>query len=114
MRYMVFGEGKAVLGGRLPKDMMAALEASSPNVHMDAGAMSGSLKAVEETANDALDNADKQRFGGQMRSRESRSGLPQGAGKALDKATAQKFYDAAGKDPAKARALAGKNGWKVE
>jgi hypothetical protein len=40
--------------------------------------------------------------------------LPQGAGKMIDKATAQKFYDAAGRDPKKAQALAEQNGWRVQ
>jgi len=39
--------------------------------------------------------------------------LPQGGGKVLDKATAQQFYQAAGNDPDKARALAAKNGWQI-
>jgi hypothetical protein len=40
--------------------------------------------------------------------------LPDGAGKTIDKATALKFYEAAGKDPAKAQALAEQNHWKVQ
>lgn len=40
--------------------------------------------------------------------------LPNGGGKAIDKATAQQFYEAAGHDPDKARKLAVQNGWKVQ
>jgi uncharacterized membrane protein len=40
--------------------------------------------------------------------------LPQGGGKLIDKATVQQFYQAAGNDPVKARALAVQNGWKVQ
>lgn len=40
--------------------------------------------------------------------------LPKGGGKVIDSATAQKFYDAAGRDPAKARQLAQQNGWKTQ
>lgn len=40
--------------------------------------------------------------------------LPQGSGKVIDKATAQQFYEAAGRDSAKARQLAIQNGWKVQ
>jgi hypothetical protein len=40
--------------------------------------------------------------------------LPQGGGKVIDQATAQQFYKAAGNDPAAARALAQRNGWKVQ
>jgi hypothetical protein len=39
--------------------------------------------------------------------------LPQGGGKVIDKDTAMQFYQAAGNDPAKARALAIQNGWQV-
>jgi hypothetical protein len=39
--------------------------------------------------------------------------LPAGNGKAIDKATAQKFYDAAGGDPARARKMATDKGWVV-
>jgi hypothetical protein len=39
--------------------------------------------------------------------------LPKGNGKAIDKATAQQFYQAAGNDPDKARQLAIQNGWQV-
>jgi hypothetical protein len=42
------------------------------------------------------------------------STLPKGSGGSLDRATAQKFYDAAGGDPTKARQLAKDNNWKVE
>lgn len=40
--------------------------------------------------------------------------LPQGAGKVIDKATAQQFYEAAGRDPDKARKMATDSGWKVQ
>jgi len=42
------------------------------------------------------------------------SGLPDGGGKVIDRATAQKFYEAAGRDPDKARDLAKANHWKVQ
>ena len=44
----------------------------------------------------------------------SSGGLPQGAGKMIDKATALQFYKAAGNDPVKAQKLATDNGWKVQ
>jgi hypothetical protein len=37
--------------------------------------------------------------------------LPEGGGKALDRATAMQFYEAAGKDPVKARELAAQHHW---
>jgi hypothetical protein len=42
------------------------------------------------------------------------SSLPKGNGQLIDKATAAKFYEAAGKDPAKARQMATDAGWKVQ
>jgi hypothetical protein len=39
--------------------------------------------------------------------------LPKGNGKSIDQATAQSFYDAAGRDPQKAQKLAEANGWIV-
>jgi len=44
----------------------------------------------------------------------SHASLPNGGGKLIDKATAEKFYEAAGRDRAKAEALAIQNGWKVQ
>jgi hypothetical protein len=44
----------------------------------------------------------------------SGAALPDGGGKVIDKATALKFYEAAGKDPEKARQLAIQNHWKAE
>ena len=40
--------------------------------------------------------------------------LPNGGGKPIDKATAKKFYDAAGGDPAKTRALIKQNNWTLQ
>ena len=40
--------------------------------------------------------------------------LPKGNGAVIDKATAQKFYEAADRDPKKAQQLAETNGWKVQ
>jgi hypothetical protein len=42
------------------------------------------------------------------------SGLTEGKGKVLDRVAAQQFYEAAGRDPAKARALAIQHNWKVQ
>lgn len=75
MRYFVFQEGKAVLGGRLPQQLMKELEASSANVKMDPDMLKGALNGAEGNAHSVMDNADKQRFGGKMRTREMR-GLP--------------------------------------
>lgn len=72
MRYLVFSEGKAVLGGRMPQELMHQLESSSPNVRMTPNMLAGALSGVTENARSVMDNADKQRFGGQMRSRELR------------------------------------------
>lgn len=50
---------------------------------------------------------------GQPRRNGTAATLPQGSGKAIDKATAMQFYQAAGNDPNKARQLAIQNGWQV-
>ncbi len=67
MRYFVFQEGKAVLGGRLPQNLMKALEESSPNVKMDPRMLAGALAGAEGNAQSVLENADKERFGGKAR-----------------------------------------------
>ncbi len=72
MRYFVFQEGKAVLGGRLPQKLMDALESSSANVHMDAPTLAGAIQGAKDNALSVMDNSDKQRFGGKMRPREQR------------------------------------------
>jgi hypothetical protein len=46
--------------------------------------------------------------------RQAGAPLPAGGGRVMDKATAQKFYDAARGDPAKARALAAQYNWKLQ
>lgn len=76
MRYMVFGEGKALMGGRLPQNLMSALESSSPSVKMDGPTLNGAMSGVQDAAMRALDTADQQRFGGKMRSREARGITP--------------------------------------
>lgn len=68
MRYFVFQEGKAVLGGRLPQQLMQQLESSSANPKMDPAMLQGALNGATGSANSVLENVDKQRFGGQARS----------------------------------------------
>lgn len=63
MRYLVFQEGKALLGGRMPEKLMQALESSSPSVKMDANTMQGAMAGVSDAANRNLDQSFKQRFG---------------------------------------------------
>lgn len=76
MRYMVFQEGKALLGGRLPQKLMDELQSSSPNTKMDAGTLRGAMSGVQDGALRALDTADQQRFGGKMRTRDDRGITP--------------------------------------
>ncbi len=99
MRYFVFQEGKAVLGGRLPQQLMKQLESSSARVSMDPNMLVGAVKGAEDNANSVMDNADRERFGGKMRSRESR-----GQGSTVDpklKSYADEFF---GGDVEKAKA----------
>jgi hypothetical protein len=63
MRYLVFQEGKALLGGRMPEKLMQALESSSPSVKMDADTMAGAMAGVSDAANRNLEQSYKQRFG---------------------------------------------------
>lgn len=72
MRYFVFQEGKAVLGGRLPQQLMKQLEESSSSVKMEPAMLEGALSGAVGNARSILDNTDRQRFGGKMRSREQR------------------------------------------
>lgn len=60
----LFGEGKAILGGRLPQQLMDKLQTTSANDHMDPNLMRGAIKATSGVANDVLDTAYQQRFGG--------------------------------------------------
>ena len=75
MRYMVFQEGKALFGARVPQNLMKQLEESSPSVSMDAGTLNGAIAGVKDAAGRALKTADQQRFGGQSRSDEA-LGIP--------------------------------------
>ncbi|HEV8500427.1 MAG TPA: hypothetical protein VGR63_02535 [Casimicrobiaceae bacterium] len=63
MRYLVFQEGKALMGGRMPAQLMTQLEQSSPNVAMDAGTLNGALAGVTDAAGRNLDQTFKQRYG---------------------------------------------------
>jgi hypothetical protein len=63
MRYLVFQEGKALMGGRIPSQLMQQLESSSPNVAMDAGTLNGALAGVSDAANRNMDQTFRQRFG---------------------------------------------------
>ena len=72
MKYFVFQEGKAVLGGRLPQQLMQQLESSSPNVKMDAGTLTGALNGAAGNARGVIDNVERSRFGGQVRSDSAR------------------------------------------
>lgn len=77
MRYLVFQEGKGLMGGRIPQNLMQQLEQSSPNVAMDAGTLNGALAGVTDAANRNLDQTFKQRFGeNAQRQRPSAAQIP--------------------------------------
>jgi hypothetical protein len=76
MRYFVFQEGKTTLGGRLPQQLMRALEQSSASVHMEAPMLNGALDGAVGSSNVVLDNIDKERFGGVARPRVMRGLAP--------------------------------------
>jgi hypothetical protein len=120
MRYLLLTEAKAQMGGRVPQQVLQALEQSSPNVKMDADMLQGAMAGVSDASNRNLDQTYKQRFGenaarpGSAASAAAPAPLPNGGGKLIDKATAKRFYDAAGGDPAKTRALIKQNNWTLQ
>lgn len=83
LRYFVFQEGRSLLSGRLPQNLMEQLEKSSASVHMDPNMFQGALNGANDSALNVLDNADRERFGGQMRSRIDR-GLPTSTAQVAD------------------------------
>lgn len=64
LRYFVFQESKALLGGRLPQQLVEQLKGSSADVHMNEAMFKGALKGAVDTAKTNLDNVDAERFGG--------------------------------------------------
>jgi hypothetical protein len=76
MNYLFFQEGKATLGGRIPEKLMSQLHSTSPRTTMDPNMLAGALAGVAENSRIIMDNADRQRFGGQMRPREMRGITP--------------------------------------
>jgi hypothetical protein len=75
MRMFIFQEGKTFMqGGRVSPSLIEALESSVPNPKMDPDILTGALNAAEGNAQTVLDNVDRERFGGNMRPREMRSG----------------------------------------
>jgi uncharacterized protein YjgD (DUF1641 family) len=77
MRYFVFQEGKAVLGGRLPQKLMEQLEQSSATVKMNPSMLAGALEGARKNAESVMDNAERKRFGGRMRQRSFRNATPE-------------------------------------
>ena len=76
MRYFVFQEGKAILGGRLPQQLMKELESSSANPRMDTAMLEGAIRGAVDNAQSVMENVDKQRFGGKARSATVRGAVP--------------------------------------
>jgi len=67
LTYLYLGEGKQMFGGRPPEQLMSKLEATSPKVAEIMPLLLGSLSAIEDNSNNALMNAERQRFGGKTR-----------------------------------------------
>jgi hypothetical protein len=63
LNYTVMGEGKALLGGRLPQQMMQQLQTTSVKNTMDPALARGAMTAMAGAANDVLDSNYKQRYG---------------------------------------------------
>ena len=123
MKYFVFQEGKAVLGGRLPQQLMKSLEESSANVNMKPDMLQGALAGAKGNAEGVMDNVDKQRFGGAMRTRDMRGQgapaapgggtLPQGAGKAANAGIINLYLKSTGGDKDKTRKALTDAGWTI-
>ena len=111
MRYLVFQEGKALMGGRIPQNLMQQLEQSSPSVKMDAGTLNGALAGVTDAANRNLDQTFKQRFG--ENAARPAVALPDGGGRNADANVIKQFLDANGNDKVKARQALADKGWKI-
>lgn len=76
LRYMLFQEGKAIIGGRIPTGLMSELQKASPSDKMNIDMLKGALSGAEGAAKDTLDSNEQQRFGaGHMRPPEAR-GIP--------------------------------------
>jgi hypothetical protein len=83
MTYLLFGEGKAILGGRIPQQLMQELEKTSPRVSESMPMIQGSLDAVERTAKNNIFTAEQLRFGGKTRPGFTPGFKAQGAGNAV-------------------------------
>lgn len=68
MRYFLFQEGKAILGGRMPQKLMDELQSASARSTMNEPMIEGALRAAEGSAQNVIQNLDRQRFGGKARS----------------------------------------------
>jgi hypothetical protein len=93
MRYFVLGEGRPIVGGRVPASIMKQLETSSAKVTMNPDMLEGALRGAEGAARDQLENIEKQRFGGKARPPEARGLQPTVASPAVRKALANMPHD---------------------
>jgi hypothetical protein len=78
-RQFILQDAKAISGGRVTKQVLDQLQASSANSKMDPNIMQGALDGATGNAQQIMDNADKQRFGGQSRTPAQRGMKPQAA-----------------------------------
>lgn len=66
LNYLFFQEGKALFGGRPPQKLMEEFKKTSANPNMVMPILQGSLNAAERAANQRVNVAMSQRFGGKV------------------------------------------------
>src|SRR5262245_62068286 len=114
MRYFVLQEGKAILGGRVPEKLMQQMEKSSARDSMDPSLIEGAVSGAEGAALSTLDNLDRQRFGGKMRTREQRSIGPAAVPANVQNALAGEVTKARSSGKALIRQLSDGSVWRVD
>lgn len=67
IRYLVFQEGKALFGSRIPIQLMKELQSTSPRTTQSIDMLKGSLDAVNRNAENTLISDEATRFGGKLR-----------------------------------------------
>lgn len=64
LNYLLFGEGKAQVGGRVPQAVINYLKKSSPNIHMTPEMLAGSIQGVKDNAREQRIAIEKSHWGG--------------------------------------------------
>lgn len=101
--------GKLTSGQSIPPEVLKSIEELHAHIAGNADdTYNAKLSSINQNYHSNFQAAPKRASTG------AAPALPTGGGKTIDAATAKQFYDAAGRDPRKAQALAEQNGWKVQ